>query len=503
MKKLKIIPIALLIISFFVGCGGESGSSSADEVLSRTIVTTDGEVDDLDTFIRLLLYANEMNIEGLVYSSSQWHYAGDGKGTLFTSPTNPRYGERTDLRWAGTEWMKEFIDDYAQVYSNLSKHDPSFPTPDYLQSIVRVGNIEFEGDMSKDTEGSDFIKQILLDNKPGPVYVQIWGGTNTLARALKSIQDNYEGTAEWDNIYKKVSEKTIIYTVLDQDVTYKEYVAPNWPNIKVIYNSSQFWSFAYQWSRVVPDTLKTYLSGPWFGENVVLNHGPLLDDYYTWGDGKKILGDPEHTQGDTANANRRNMLQYSFISEGDSPAYFFLLNYGLRSKEDPSYGGLGGRFVQSETNPMRWEDGNTVTDYNPFTQREETSYPQVRWIEALQKDFAARADWCMNDYANANHRPEASIRGYVDIDAEPGEHVKLEVKASDPDGDNLDFSWWQYVEAGTYPGDVAIDGANSKDAMVIIPEDAEKGEKIHVILEVKDDGSPSLTSFQRVIITII
>ena len=47
----------------------------------RTIVTTDGELDDVDSFIRLLLYSNEFKLEGLIVSSSQWHYKGDGKGT--------------------------------------------------------------------------------------------------------------------------------------------------------------------------------------------------------------------------------------------------------------------------------------------------------------------------------------------------------------------------------------------------------------------------------------
>jgi hypothetical protein len=503
MKRLKIILASFLIVSLFVGCSRDGGSSSAEETLPRTIITTDGEVDDIDSFIRLLLYANEMNIEGIVYSSSQWHYSGDGKGTLFISPTQPRYGERTDLRWAGTDWVKELIDDYAVVYPNLVQHDSNYPAPEYLQSIVKVGNIEFEGEMEKDTEGSDFIKEILLDDEPGPVYVQIWGGTNTLARALKSIQERYQGTAEWDNIYGKVSEKTVIYTVLDQDITYKQYVEPNWPEIRVIYNASQFWSFAYSWTRVVPDTLKHFLSGPWFAENILFNHGTLLERYFTWGDGKKIEGDPEHTQGDPENAARRNMPRYSFISEGDSPAYFFLLNYGLRSKEDPSYGGLGGRFAQSETNPRRWEDGNAVTDFNPYSQREETSYPQVRWIEVLQNDFAARADWCVNGYAGANHRPVVKVDGPLDIEAAPGKQVKLRATATDPDGDAVNYSWWQYEEAGTYRGAVVLDGADERSATVTVPDDAERGETIHIILEVKDDGVPALTSFQRVIVTVI
>ena len=117
---------------------------------------------------------------------------------------------------------------------------------------MRVGNIEFEGEMEKDTAGSDLIKQVLLDDDPSPVYLQIWGGTNTVARALKSIEDQYKGTPAWDAIYDKVSKKAVIYTVLDQDITYNAYVRPNWPKIRVIYNADQFWSFAYQWRNRVP-----------------------------------------------------------------------------------------------------------------------------------------------------------------------------------------------------------------------------------------------------------
>nr|WP_321357698.1 nucleoside hydrolase-like domain-containing protein [uncultured Draconibacterium sp.] len=93
----------------------------------RTIVTTDGEVDDMDSFIRFLLYTNNLDIEGLVYCSSQWHYKGDGKGTAFVSEmemTKRIYGERTDLRWPGTTWMQELIDKYSVVYPNLIQHDP-------------------------------------------------------------------------------------------------------------------------------------------------------------------------------------------------------------------------------------------------------------------------------------------------------------------------------------------------------------------------------------------
>ncbi|NVJ71647.1 MAG: DUF1593 domain-containing protein, partial [Flavobacteriaceae bacterium] len=148
----------------------------------KTIITTDGEIDDVDTFIRMLLYANEFDIEGLVYSSSMWHYSGDGLGTKFVSEmpmTKEMYGAQTDLRWPGVNWMQELILDYARVYDNLIKHDPNYPTPEKLMSMVRVGNIEFEGEMEKVTLGSEWIKNKLLQDDIDELYLQAWGGTNT------------------------------------------------------------------------------------------------------------------------------------------------------------------------------------------------------------------------------------------------------------------------------------------------------------------------------------
>jgi len=498
MKKLSFLLLAL----FVIGCSKEPDIVKDKP---RTIVTTDGEVDDMDSFIRMLLYTNEFDIEGLIYSSSMWHYAGDGKGTLFTSemPMTARmYGARTDLRWPGTTWMEELIDKYALVHPNLIKHDEEFPAPEYLKSIIRIGNIDFEGEMSKDTEGSDFIKSILLDDKPGPVYLQAWGGTNTIARALKSIEDQYKGSDDWDNIYKKISEKAILYLILDQDATYKNYVAINWPDVRTIYNSSQFWSFAYSWPRVVPDELRTYMDGNWFSENIKFNHGALLEKYFLWGDGQKIEGDPDHTHGDPQEAEKQGRMQYDFISEGDSPAYFYLIDFGLRSMENPSYGGLGGRFVQSDTLPSLWADGRNVADLNPFTGSPDPSFPQVRWIKTLQNDFAVRADWCVKEYSEANHAPVVSISNASDISVKAGENIQLTGIAEDPDGDKTNYSWWQYREAGTFDDSVNIETPTSNTTTVVIPENAEPGQTIHVILQVTDDGEPNLTRYQRVILTV-
>jgi len=498
-----IFLVFLLIVLIFTNVP----SVSAQKVSSqrpRTIVTTDGEVDDIDSFIRMLLYSNEFKLEGLVYGSSMWHYKGDGKGTLFTSEmpmTAKMYGAKTDLRWVGTTWMTELIDKYAAVYPNLKLHDKSYPTPEYLKSVIRVGNIDFEGEMSKDTEGSDFIKTILLDNNNQPVYVQMWGGTNTLARALKSIEDQFKGTPDWSSVYKKVSEKTILYIILDQDAAYKKYVAVNWPDVQVIYNSSQFWCLAYGGVRTVPDELKSYLSGDWFSKNIISAHGPLLETYYLWGDGRQVPGDLEHNQGTEAEMKKAGRQKYDFLSEGDSPSYFHLFDFGLNSMENPSYGGLGGRFIQSGENKKLWEDVKTVTDLNPYTEKQDPSFPQVRWIGVLQNDFAARADWCVKKYAEANHAPNVTVEKNL-IEANAGEKIVLQGSASDPDNNKLSYKWWQYVEAGTYPTAISIQNSDKQNATVVIPADVVKGLTFHFILEVSDDGSPRLTRFQRIIVQI-
>jgi hypothetical protein len=70
-------------------------------------------------------------------------------GTLFTSEmpmTKAMYGPIKDLRWAGVQWMQELLAAYEKVYPNLSKNAKNYPSPNYLKGLVKVGNIDFEGE---------------------------------------------------------------------------------------------------------------------------------------------------------------------------------------------------------------------------------------------------------------------------------------------------------------------------------------------------------------------
>jgi len=505
LKKLTKVVFGMMALGTMAfGSFVSLASAAPNDVKPRTIVMTDGEVDDMDSFLRFLLYTNDLDVRGIIYTSSMWHYKGDGRGTQFTTHMDIvklyHPGWHTDLRWCGTDWIKEYIDKYRTVYPTLLQHDKNYPSPDKLQSLVRVGNIDFEGEMNYDTEGSNFIKEALLSEDETPIYFETWGGANTFARALKSIEDEYKGTAEWDRMYQKVSKKAVLYNIMDQDDTYKTYIAVKWPDIKVYYNSWQFGCLAYIWPKTVPEAQQKYFRGEWMKENIL--KGPLIGGYMTYGDGHKLAGDPEDKFGSMEETTKNGYGKYDLISEGDSPSFLYLINNGLRSIESPTYGGWSGRLSLSASTKNLWEDNEGSFDYNPYTKKLDKYYSQTRWIDAIQNDFAARVKWTMNDYRHANHAPqEIKIQEGLDIKVKSGEKVTLHASASDPDGDKLNYKWYPYEEAGSYRAPVAIKG-KGQEASLMVPANAIKGETIHVILEVTDSGQPPITRYARVIMTV-
>ena len=114
------------------------------------------------------------------------------------------------------------------------------------------GNVDFDGDFSHDTDGSNLIKSLLLDDEPGPLYVTAQGGESTIARALKSIHDQFAGTARWHAIRDKVSHKLIVIPSGDQDGTDASYIRPNWPKVKEYQFSGIYFGYGAQ-DRIAPE----------------------------------------------------------------------------------------------------------------------------------------------------------------------------------------------------------------------------------------------------------
>ena len=91
----------------------------------------------------------------------------------------------------------------------------------------------------------------------------------------------------------------------------------------------------------------------------------------------------------------------------------------------------------------------------------------------------------------------------ADIKVQPSTTLKLSAKGtSDPDGNKLEYRWWQYQEVGSYDGTIEIQGAGKQDASFIVPGNAGQGKTVHIICEVTDNGTPQLTRYQRVVFEI-
>ncbi|GAA5483114.1 nucleoside hydrolase-like domain-containing protein [Haloferula sargassicola] len=444
----------------------------------RVLVTTDGEADDRCSMVRFLLHSNDFDVEGIVNSSSQFHWQGGEGWHAFHDPA----------------WVKESIGLYAEVYENLRLHDPAYPAPEDLLSKWKVGNISAVGEDQQRTEGAEWIAKVLLDDSdPRSVWVQAWGGCNIIARALKIIE------VEHPEKMKDVAGRLRLFLIWEQDETYQKSIRPVWEPLGVTtIISDQFDCMAYIWPKVLPEKVKSYLEADWMKEHVLEGHGPLGSSY--------------------------EALDGAFHAEGDTPAFLHAIPTGLRSTENPAWGGWGGRYVKVRGNvwmdPKPTDDwprpGARVSIHNSWSKKLEhvtdpeqvairTNYfkPIWRWLPAVQNDFAARADWCVKDFAHANHPPQVRLKNTPrDLEAQPGEALILDASATtDPDGDQLEFRWWPYVEAGSDFGET-MPALAGPVAEIAIPEDTRPGDTFHMICEVADAGSPPLTRYQRVVITI-
>lgn len=473
----------------------------ADDRRPRTIVTTDPELDDLNSMLRMLLYANEIDLVGLVYSSSQFHFAGD-----------PERGVAPH-RWphpGSVFHIDQAVDAYEQAYPNLRVHDPRYPSPDHLRSLIAWGNVDDVGDMSQPTPGSDLIRDVLLDDNPGQVFLQTWGGHNTIARALRSIQDQYEGTADWGGIRAAVTRKAVITSFGQQDATFAHYIRPNWPDLESREVATTVWGYFAR--SVVAERDQHLLTPDWMRRNVS-TVGPMGAQYRVWGDGRQMAAgfDDEDYFG-LAGRTAEDLVADGYrvwmppqqaggwISEGDSSNFALLVDNGLRSWEHPAWGGWGGRQARVDGHPASWSN-HGVRDLDEHGASRE-DWSAARWFAEIQHDLAARLQWTVQDqYGRANHHPVVSIAEGVDLVRRCGAAVQLTADAVDPDGDELSFRWWQYREAGTCGSELELRPIENQVEFTI-PDDAVEGETLHIVLEVTDSGTPALTAYQRVVIEI-
>ncbi len=473
----------------------------------RTIYTNDGECDDMNTFLHQMLYLNDLELEGIVYSCSRFHYEGIPEKGI------------APMRWAPPEWMYRYIDAYEKVYTALCAQDPDYPAPEYLRSITAVGNVKMVSEMEEVTPGSELIRKAILKEDDRKIYIQIGGGTSTVARALKSIEEAYADSPDWENIHRTVSDKVVIVMIVTQDETYASYISKVWPDIEMIHCMEILpVAFLYGEKADPPEALECF-SGAWIQKHI-LSKGEYGSLYHTWMDGHEYPGEEWASQfgvnEELAKGNWWGKVQhqpYDMISEGDSPSFLYLLDRGLRSLEDPSYGGWGGRYEKLAENEFHNAHRyyRSCEDNAPEGIRG-GAYATSRWICDWMNDFAARLSWTQTqDREKVNHRPVVSIKEGLDITASPGEKVTLHVKASCDEKDTMKLSWQRYEEVDTCPEEIQLEQQqteNGREGSVCftVPMTANKGDTLHLILSCRDAAHGEfpayMTSYARVILTV-
>lgn len=332
--------LALLLV---LGWGVAAGAAQRP----RLAVLTDigGDPDDQQSLVRLMVYANEFQIEALIASAS------GTPGELKKEITQP------DL-------VREIIAGYEKVLPNLRPHADGWPDPAQLRACVRTGNPKrgraHIGD-GHDTDGSRLlIERIDAGTPERPLNISIWGGQTDLAQALWRVKK--ERGADGLGAFVK---KLRVYDINDQD-RIAGWMRAEFPGLFYILAQAPAGrdkrEGVYRGMYLTGDESLT--SREWIEQNV-RSTGPLgaLYPVKTW-----TAPNP-----------------YGCLKEGDTPSWFFFLPGGGNDPSDPAKPGWGGQFEREPDG--WWRDVPAAAGADPRT-------TVSRWRPDFQRDFAHRMHWC-------------------------------------------------------------------------------------------------------------
>lgn len=461
----------------------------------RVVILSDigNEPDDQMSFVRLMLYSNELDLEAMIATTSTWQ-----------------------KKATHAETMRAIIDAYSEVRPNLMKNAKGWPEAAELKSHVYTGQNAYgmadTGD-GKDSDGAEAIvhamERGLAVRDARPLWICMWGGANTLAQALIDLRKSHT-PAQVASLVATLR----VYSISDQDDA-GPWIRREFPSLFyiVIPTNPDGASYYYAtWTGISGDRFYrngegadfSEVTNEWLDQNI-RSKGPLGKMY----------------------------PKYMFIMEGDTPSFLGLIDNGLNAYRRPDWGGWGGRYIylkpygesheiwtQGGDEFRRFTSQDTVTGIDG-KQHVSDQASIWRWRNAYQNDFAARMTWTVADFAHANHAPLVVINGKagtapIDVDVKAGDSITLDAAGTtDPDGQSLTYHWFHYGEAGMADGNLAaitLSGDDTPRASVHIEAPCRpdwlpfipcRGDGVaHVILAVTDSGSPQLTSYRRVILHV-
>jgi Protein of unknown function (DUF1593) len=496
MSTARAFPVAIcLAIAALLTAARCAGASNDAGHNHRLVVLADmgNEPDEEQQMVHLLMYANEIDIEGLIAVTGKY---------LRNEP-------RPDL-------FHRLIDGYQEVEENLRRNADGWPAAEELRRVVAAGQqhygIDDTGD-GKSSPGSRLILKAATNDDPRSLHIVVNAGANTLAQALVDYRSSHSAE-ETDALIAKLR----VFENGSQDNA-GAWIAHEFPKLHWIRSNYQTYCYGGPGfdgnpknnNVLGPYTWEPYDYSPlgqhhWALEHIIANHGRLGRLY-------------------PIRMFHRGELVY--LEGGGTIPWMGLVHKGVYHPDHPYWGSFSGRFTKNEVknywsrHPDIRADEKQYGDFSVFAEASdrwtnpedgkelENEYvPVWRWRRAMFNDIRARMDWCIKKPTECNHNPVAVIDGdasqsvvYRNVAA--GDSIALDGSSShDPDRDALRFRWFVYPEAGSFAGEITIVGAAEGNCRFTIPDSA-AGKEIHVIFEVADQhsGCP-LYDFRRIVLSV-